>query len=593
MFADVSSEGLAEVARALESETRSVTGNGLRFAPARLWIRSLGPSFALGEHDALGSFPGVGAVVGVDTARPAPASPCLALGRDAMGRVAGPPTEPGQGRHLAVVGETGMGKSSLLVALARRASESAGLVLLDPLGETAAEVRDLLAHDGRNDVLWMDPSGPLGLNALGSLGPSTPRDGPDRERQLNDLVHALRRVRSGRYADAGFWGPRLEEMLTRALDAAASLPGGTLTEAHALLAAEGRGFRQVPAEAQEPVRALADRIRTRPEDADGARRLLFEVTRSPTLVRLLCASAPTVTAADLVRPGRVVLLAGNASEVGESVARYFLAVLLALLWSELLHRPGTSKTWVVLDEAQWFAHDSLAEMLRLGRRKNVHVVLATQAIGSLPEPVAESVWTNVADFAIFRGSPADALQLSRSLESVTPESIFSLAPGRALLLIGKGERIDWVRTARSPRTAHPGASDVGATAVAGNPRPPCLGVEPTLRSLTPEGAVWQAVVDQARAAPPGARLRVSLPSLRADVDPSGEAVRVVGQSLRTMGALLGTGRDAAGSFWWVDAGRIAARDGEAGPPRRRTPRTAGGPSAPTEAPAGGPADLPP
>ncbi len=128
-------------------------------------------------------------------------------------------------------------------------------------------------------------------------------------------------------------------MLTRALRAAAALPGGTLVDAHALLASGGRGFRTIPGDAIEAVRELGDRIRSRPEDADGARRLLYEVTRSPILVRMLCDRQPSLRAADLVAPGRVVLIAGDAATVGESTARYLLSVYLALVWSELLSRP--------------------------------------------------------------------------------------------------------------------------------------------------------------------------------------------------------------------------------------------------------------
>ena len=106
------------------------------------------------------------------------------------------PVESGQGRHLAVLGETGMGKSSLLIGVAVRAAALGGLIVLDPLGDTAREIRAELRTAGRSSVLIApsEPGGPA-INALEGIG-GAPSDDPVRsERRLADIVHALRRVR--------------------------------------------------------------------------------------------------------------------------------------------------------------------------------------------------------------------------------------------------------------------------------------------------------------------------------------------------------------------------------------------------------------
>ena len=333
-----------------------------------------------------------------------------------------------------------MGKSSLLIAVGRLVVEESGLILFDPLGDTTRALREELSAATKARMTWIQSGAAVGLNALEGIGGTSGDGEAGRERQLNDLVHSLRRVRSGRYADSGFWGPRLEEMLTRALRAAAALPGGTLVDAHALLASGGRGFRTIPGDAIEAVRELGDRIRSRPEDADGARRLLDEVTRSPILVRMLCDRQPSLRRRTSSPRVGVVLIAGDAATVGESTARYLLSVYLALVWSELLSRPEGGKTFVMLDEAQWFVHESVAEMLRLGRRRNVHVVLATQAIAVVPGPVAEAVWTNVADFVSFRGSPEEAREFARATRGVSPRRSCRSRVGRRSSSWGRGIR---------------------------------------------------------------------------------------------------------------------------------------------------------
>ena len=497
-----------DLARALDVALRDEAGNGISFRRGsgraghareerfvEVELLSLLPPATIGRAGGEGGTEGV-----------------LPLGRTAEGAPVGIPIEADQGRHLAIVGETGMGKSSLLVALAGRMDPRDSVLVLDPIGDTAAAMRRIFREAGRPRLAWIDPShAPVTLNALDGAATS--------ERRLNDLVHALRKVRAGRYSDP-FWGPRLEEMLTRALHAAAELPGGTLGDAYLLLATGGRAPRAETPSAREAVRELADRIRDRPDDAEGARRLLFEVVRSPVLSRMVAAPAPSGTAADLVAPGCVTLVSGGAAEVGETTARYLLAIYLALAWSELLARSGSGKTFVVLDEAQWFAHESLAEMLRLGRRANVHVVLATQSLASLPEGVREAVWTNVADLVVFRGSPEEAREVGRIAPGAPAEAILALPRGWAVFLRGKGQRATWIRAAhRTPS---------GATPAAAAPPAPVCGETEILEWL-----------DGRAPRDPGVReVEIALADLRADLRPDDALLRRLGARLGRAGAIV-------------------------------------------------------
>lgn len=483
--------------------------------------------------------------------------PILPLGRAVTGRVVGIPVESGQGRHLTVLGETGMGKSSTLVAVARKASTLGGVVLFDPLGETARSFWADLPPYGRSHATWVSPTEPASaINALEGVGRSE-EDPVLSDRRLNDLVHALRRVRSGRYADSGYWGPRLEEMLTRALRAAARFPEGTLADAHTLLETGARTHRVIPPSAQEDVRELSDRIRQRPDDAEGARRLLYEVIRSPVLHRMLCERHPSAHVRDLVQPGRIAVISGDASTVGESVARYLLAVYLALVWSELLARASTAKTFVVLDEAQWFSHESLAEMLRLARRRNVHVVLATQTVGSLPETVADAVWTNVSDFVAFRGSPEEARELSRATPGISAEEILALPRGHAAVLLGKGNSVDWLRTAGRPPPSAEGERD-GTRPPDSSPGDGGVGAGLEEPPASAE-RVLEWIRARANSLTSGENLRVDLSELRKRVDPSGRALRQVGANLGRAGALLSSERTNSGAVWVVDPKRIPVR----------------------------------
>ncbi|HLM70646.1 MAG TPA: TraM recognition domain-containing protein, partial [Thermoplasmata archaeon] len=369
------------------------------------------------------------------------------------------------------------------------------------------------------------------------------------------------RVRSGRYSDSGFWGPRLEEMLTRAIAAAAQIPGGTLSDAHTLLATGGRTHQVLPAESQSALRELSARVRERPDDAEGARRLLYEVVRSDVLRRMLCEPHPTFRLQDLVRSRRITIISGEAAGVGESVARYLLAVYLALIWSELLARPANAKTFVILDEAQWFSHESLAEMLRLARRRNVHVVLATQTVRALPETVAEALWTNVSDFVAFRGSPEEARELSRTVHGISVEELLALPRGHAAVLLGKGNSQAWIRTVGRPP---PPESNTGGL-VSETEVPPARPENGEIpRRPATVGAVLDWIRGRIASLPDGGSLRVSLAELRSSVDPEGHAIRGAGARLGRAGAIVSFERTPAGTVWVLDPRRIETMIRESG-----------------------------
>ncbi len=535
-----------------EASWRRLDGRGIRFGSA-LRPAWFDPPFYLTDVELLALLP-YRDLPSAAAGRAEMGPSGIPLGRDPGGRVVRLPASPLDGRHAAILGETGMGKSSLLVGLALRAADRATVIVLDPLGETARAIRDELAIP-RERVLYLSAaSGAPSLNALEGIGAPDGADPVRAERRIDDIVHALRRVRAGRYAAGPYWGPRIEEMLTRAVEVAAGFPGGTLIDAHTVLATAGRTRRVVPPELRERLGELADRIRERPEDADGARRLLHEVVRNRTLRRTLCASAPTVALRDLVAPGRVVLIAGDAATVGEATARYLLAVDLALLWSELLARDDVGKVYLLLDEVQWYAHDSLAEMLQLARRKNVHVIFATQALAALPENVRQAAWTNVADFVAFRGSPEEARELAALARGVPAGALTSIPRGTALSLLGKGESARWVRTVRLPPM--PAGKGEGEDPDSGShppPTPPPRGQAPGNRP----GDLLGAIVARAASRSDGRLLRLPLAELPGSPDPAAPALRAVGRRLGRAGALVRVERGADGPVWWIDPDRLA------------------------------------
>ncbi len=526
------------------------------------------PIFLLSEPEILGVLPSPSTWYVSEPRSPAAGGRPIAFGRDSAGNLAELPVAPGQGRHAIVLGETGMGKSSVLIRLARSSLGSGNVVLFDPVGDTGRAFLASLPARHVANVVWISPhSSPVALDLLAALR-SSGRTPASADRCVSDLVSALRRIRAGRFTETAFWGPRIEETVRATLRAAALLPGATLADLPRLLTTASRRPVGVPDEALEAFEELAARVRERPEEVDGSRRLLAELVDRAVLRSMLGDPTARFRVAEMFAPGRITVLTGDAAIVGEDAARYLLAVYLALFWSERLASPDASKTFLILDEVQWYAHDSVAEMLRLGRRANLHVWMATQSLDSLPEAVRMAVQTNVADFLVFRGSPTDARDLGRMLPRLRPEAFWSQPPGHAIALLGKGERVLVVRTdppverapddrdsrfeavrdAASrflPRSAIETAAvpaSIGATTTETGLRP---GLVPVLRTMIL--AIWSEILDSEN----GVAVRILLDELRAIFDPPGEEVRSLGRRLREEGVLLRSDRDEQGTYWEV------------------------------------------
>ena len=533
---------LVRAKRLLESVLHLPGSPGVRLRPTRPLVRPEAPWIPATTEEVAALFPAPSRLPSLSVSA---ASPVLRVPSES-GSAVEFEFASGEGRHLLILGETGMGKSTLLVRLALAASRHGSVVLLDPIGETAERWAGQLPDDRASEADVVSPARyPVPINVLAAE--PRPAGGGARtdDRLVGNLVEALRRVRAGRYADSPFWGPRIEEVVGLALRAARAYPHGTLADAQRLIEAPSVRLDAEPEAAREPLRRLRDRLAARPEEGSGASRLLGEITGSRVLREMLCSASPAWDLREATRPGRITMLVGDAASIGERDARYLLAVYLAILWDRILSRDRPEKLFLVLDEAQWFFHESAAEMLRLGRRCNLHVWVASQSLASLPESAREALLTNCADVVLFRGSPAEAREFGRWGLPVGVDRLLSLDRGEAIVLHGKGRSVEMTRIAPLP------VRGSGAEALATMGR----GTIDRLRARVPPNpdttASERAILVALSGAGDGGDeiATVRLAALRDRLDPSGAVVRLIGALLARSGGMVESVRDAAGSLW--------------------------------------------
>ena len=129
--------------------------------------------------------------------------------------------------HMYLIGKTGTGKSTLIQNMAAHDIEAGyGLALIDPHGDLAEEILELVPEQRVKDVIYFNPADleyPLAFNPLENVSPD------HRYLVASAMISVLKKV----WAD--FWGPRLEHILRNALLTLLENPGSTLLDLPRLL----------------------------------------------------------------------------------------------------------------------------------------------------------------------------------------------------------------------------------------------------------------------------------------------------------------------------------------------------------------------
>src|SRR3989338_4294226 len=132
-----------------------------------------------------------------------------------------------RGKHIYVIGKTGMGKSTMLENMAIQDIQNGeGIAFIDPHGATAERLLDFVPHERIKDVVYFAPFDtdyPIGFNVMEDVGYDK------RHLVVSGLIGAFRRI----WVDA--WSARMEYILQNTLLALLEYPGSTLLDVNRML----------------------------------------------------------------------------------------------------------------------------------------------------------------------------------------------------------------------------------------------------------------------------------------------------------------------------------------------------------------------
>jgi hypothetical protein len=333
-------------------------------------------------------------------------------------------------RHLYIVGQTGTGKSTLLLNLiAQDIAAGEGFALLDPHGDLAEAVLQHIPRDHTGRFVYLNPADaerPIGFNPLSAV----PED-------LKPIV-ADGVVSAFRHVWPESWGPRLDYILTNAVRALLDVPGGTLLMLPRLLIDEPFRVRIVDGHVRDPlVRSFwlneyagyGDHFRA--EAISPIQNKIGKALIEPRLRNMLAQPSSTITLRRLMDEGAIIVCNLATGRLGEGVSHLLGALLTTSIAQAALSRadvPAVDRRVFHLyaDEFQSFATESFALILSEARKYGLTLTIAHQYLDQVPERLRAAVFGNVGSLIACRTGVTDAAILTEQIGLGVPDALLDL-----------------------------------------------------------------------------------------------------------------------------------------------------------------------
>ena len=328
-------------------------------------------------------------------------------------------------RHMYVIGKTGQGKSVLLEnMIADDIRDGRGVGIIDPHGELAEKILELVPEERLDDVVYFNPADtdyPIGFNPLEKVG--------------DEHIH---RVASGVMAAfkkvwANVWSDRMEYILNNTLLALLEYPGATLLDVMRMLT-DPKYRKKVIDELTDPVvkNFWTKEFNTWSEryavEANAAvLNKIGQLVANPLVRHIIGQPTSTLNVRQIMDDKKIFIMNLSKAAMGEDNSALMGALLITKIQMAAMSRADISAEerknfFLYIDEFQNFSTDSFADILSEARKYGLSLTLAHQYINQLTDPsnksqkVRDAIFGNVGTMICFRVGAEDAEFLEKEME---------------------------------------------------------------------------------------------------------------------------------------------------------------------------------
>lgn len=336
-------------------------------------------------------------------------------------------------RHFYIIGQTGTGKSGLLQEMIRQDIKSGqGVALIDPHGDIAEKVLELVPSERAEDVIYFNPSDferPLGLNML-EFDPKYPESKTFVVNELLEIFEKLYNLKA-----QGFGGPVFEQYMRNSLLLVMEDPqsGSTLIEIPKVLS--DTTFRKYKLARCKNI-VVKNFWELEAEKAGGEAALANMVPYITSKMNIFIAN-------DLVRPiiaqqksafnfreimdqGKILIINLSKGKLGDINSHLLGMIIVGKILIAAFSRADIPEEErkdfnLYIDEFHNVTTRTITTVLAEARKYRLSMIFGHQFIGQLDEDTRKAIFGNVGSLLAFRVGPEDAKYLVTEYEPVFDE----------------------------------------------------------------------------------------------------------------------------------------------------------------------------
>ncbi|MEK7509875.1 MAG: type IV secretion system DNA-binding domain-containing protein, partial [Patescibacteria group bacterium] len=347
-----------------------------------------------------------------------------------------------RGKHMYVIGKTGMGKSTMLENMAIQDIQNGeGIAYIDPHGATAERLLNFVPHERIKDVVYLAPfdtDHPIGFNVMEDVGYD------QRHLVVSGLMGAFKRI----WVDA--WSARMEYILQNTLLALLEYPDSTLLDVNRMLV--NKTFRAAVIEKiTDPIvkefwtvefTTYTDRYTQ--EATPAIQNKVGQFVSNPLIRNIVGQPKSSFDLRKMMDGKKIFIVNLSKGRMGESNAALLGSMLTVKIYLAAMSRASEPPArmnvlppcYFYVDEFQSMMNEAFADILSESRKYKLALTLANQYIEQMEENVRDAVFGNVGTLICFRVGPFDAEVLKTVFEpTFMAEDLVGLGLGQIYLTL--------------------------------------------------------------------------------------------------------------------------------------------------------------
>jgi len=325
-------------------------------------------------------------------------------------------------RHFYIIGQTGVGKSSLLREMIRQDIEAGeGVGVIDPHGDLIEATLANIPKERIEDVILFEPfdtKRPMGLNMLEWKTPE----------QKDFAVSEMISIFTSMFPPE-IIGPMFEHYMRNAMLAlmADKENPGTLVEIPRIFTDEEFMREKVKKVTDPLVKNFWEKEWAQTTGATRSDMLGYVISKIGRFVEnemmrnIIGQSHSSFDLEEVIDNGKIFLANLSKGLTGEINSDLLGRILVGKIQMAAMRRAGMPEEkrrdfYLYIDEFQNFTTDSIVTILSEARKYRLNLILAHQFIPQLKEEIKNAVMGNVGTIASFRVGPQDAEFLEKQFE---------------------------------------------------------------------------------------------------------------------------------------------------------------------------------